>query len=148
MDKVVTLRTIGHAFALDAVGAAIAHGATQQCPVAAAVMGAGGELVAFARVSGAPLHSTTIAQDKALTAASFKVPTTALHRMVSDNDALLAGITARPGIVLFGGGLPIFFDDECIGAIGVSGGSEALDIECANAGLLAIGAKQLSQKAL
>ena len=42
MDKVVTLRTIGHAFALDAVGAAIAHGATQQCPVAAAVMGAGG----------------------------------------------------------------------------------------------------------
>jgi len=144
MDKIVNLRTISHSVALDAVVAAIAYGATQQCPVAAAVMGAGGELVAFARANGAPFHSTLIAQDKALTAASFKVPTPELHRMVSDNDALRAGITARPGIVLFGGGLPIFVDDECIGGIGISGGSEAIDIECANAGLLALGAKQFS----
>jgi uncharacterized protein GlcG (DUF336 family) len=43
---------------------------------------------------------------------------------------------------MFGGGLPIVIDGEFVGAIGVSGGSEELDIACANAGLCAIGAEQ------
>jgi len=39
---------------------------------------------------------------------------------------------------MFGGGLPIIADGAVIGAIGVSGGSEAQDTECAKAGLAAL----------
>ena len=36
------------------------------------------------------------------------------------------------------GGVPIMFADEVIGAIGISGGSEDQDTECARAGIAAI----------
>ncbi|NTX22781.1 heme-binding protein, partial [Burkholderia cepacia] len=41
--------------------------------------------------------------------------------------------------VAFGGGLPIDDDGARIGGIGVSGGSEAQDEQCAHAGLAAAG---------
>ena len=43
-----------------------------------------------------------------------------------------------PGVVLFGGGLPIVEDGAVIGAIGVSGGSEDDDRACAGAGVAAV----------
>lgn len=143
MGGLVTIRTIGHSLAAQAVSAAVARGEEAGCPVVAAVMGGGGgELVALLRASGAPFPSSRIAQDKAYTAASFRVSTPEVYQMVSGNPALCTGITAQPGIVMFGGGLPIVIDGEFVGAIGVSGGSEELDIACAYAGLAAIGGSQ------
>lgn len=142
MGGVATIRTIGHELAAQAVSAAVAAGAGHGCPVVAAVIGAGGELVALLRASGAPFPSSQIAQDKAYTAASFRLPTPELYQMMSGNPALVSGITAKPGIAMFGGGLPIEIDGECVGAIGVSGASEEIDIACANAALAAIGARQ------
>lgn len=142
MDGLVTIRTIGHGLAAQAVSAALAKGEEAGCPVAAAVIGAGGELVALLRASGTPFPSSQIAQDKAYTAASFQVPTPEVYKMVSGNPALSTGLTARTGIVMFGGGLPIVIDGEFVGAIGVSGGSEEIDIACSNAGLSAIGGAQ------
>ena len=142
MTGVVTIRTIGHGLAAQAVMAAVAKGAELDSPVVAAVIGAGGELVALLRANGAPFPSSQIAQDKAYTAASFRVPTPDLYAMVSGNPALSSGISARPGIAMFGGGLPIEIDREFVGAIGVSGGTEELDTACASAGLAAIGARQ------
>lgn len=142
MDGVATIRTLGHDLAARAVSAAVAEGADLGCPIVAAVIGASGELTALLRAAGAPFPSSQIAQDKASTAASFRLPTPDLYRMVSGNPALSSGLAARPGIALFGGGLPIEIAGEFVGAIGVSGGSEEQDIACANAGLAAIGARQ------
>lgn len=142
MDAVATIRTIGHGLAATAVSAAVVKGGEAGCPLVAAVVGASGELVAFLRATGAPFPSSQIAQDKAYTAASFKLPTPDLYRMVSGNPALSGGIQARPGIAMFGGGLPIAIDGEIVGAVGVSGGTEELDTLCANAALAAIGAEQ------
>jgi uncharacterized protein GlcG (DUF336 family) len=142
MEGLVTIRTIGHGLAAQAVSAALAKGEEAGCSVVAAVIGAGGELVALLRASGAPFPSSQIAQDKAYTATSFRVATPEVYKMVSGNPALSTGLTARPGIVMFGGGLPIVIDGEFVGAIGVSGGSEEIDIACANAGLSAIGGAQ------
>ncbi|WP_336966481.1 heme-binding protein [Sphingobium aquiterrae] len=142
MDGLAVIKTIGHGLAADAVSAAVAKGTELGCPVAAAVIGAGGELVAFLRASGAPFPSTQIAQDKAYTVASFRMPGPELYRMVSGNPALCSGITAQPGIAMFGGGLPIEIGGECVGAIGVSGATEEQDIACANAGVSAIRATQ------
>ena len=134
------IRTIGHDLAAQAVSAAVAKGEEVGCPVVAAAIGGAGELVALLRASGAPFPSSQIAQDKAYTAASFRVSTPEVYQMVSGSPALSTGITARPGIAMFGGGLPIVIDGEFVGAIGVSGGTEELDIACAKAGLSAIGA--------
>ncbi len=142
MDTIATIRTIGSRPAMEAVLAAVAKGREIAVPVAAAVVGAGGEMIAFLQANGAPPPSAKIAQDKAYSAASFRVPTTELFKMVSGSSALREGLAAQPGIVLFGGGLPIELDGEFVGAIGVSGASEEQDVECARAGLLAIGARQ------
>lgn len=142
MDGLVTIRTVGHALAAQAVSAAVAKGQEAGCAVVAAVVGGGGDLVAMLRASGAPFPSSRIAQDKAYTAASFRVSTLEVYQMVAGNPALSTGLATQPGIVMFGGGLPIVIDGEFVGAIGVSGGSEELDIACASAGLSAIGGRQ------
>ena len=139
MDGVVSVRTVGHELALKAAAAAVAMGAAAGCPVVAAVVGAGGDLVAFVRASGSPSPSAKIAQDKAYSAASFRVPTPDLYAMVSGNPALRDGIVAQPGIAMFGGGLPIVEGGQRIGGIGVSGGSAAQDDVCAAAGIHALG---------
>src|SRR3546814_5581321 len=86
-------------------------------PVVAAVVGASGELVAFLKGGAAPFHSEKIAQDKAFTAASFKVPTAAVYELVSGSEALCNGIAHQPRVVMFGGGVPIIVDGNCIGGI-------------------------------
>jgi uncharacterized protein GlcG (DUF336 family) len=47
----------------------------------------------------------------------------------------MSGLFHRPRIAAFGGGLPIKLGDGVIGANGVSGGTAAQDIECAQAAL-------------
>lgn len=142
MNGVATVRSIGHELAARAVQAAVAKGGEAGWPLVAAVVGSTGELVALLRATGAPFQPAQIAKDKAYTAASFKVPSPEVFKMVAGNPALSAGIAAKPGIAMFGGGLPIAIAGEIVGAIGVSGGTEELDTQCANAALTAIGAAQ------
>ena len=136
-------RTITHQAAVQAVAAAVGHGAANGTPVVAAVVGASGELVAFLRGGAAPFHSEKSAQDKAFTASSFKVPTAEVYDLVSGSAALCEGIAHQPRVVMFGGGVPVVFDGECVGGIGVSGGSEEVEVACANAAAAAIGAREL-----
>lgn len=59
-----------------------------------------------------------------------------LNRSYSGGD--LYGIEeTNGGIVVFGGGIPIYQDGYLIGGVGVSGGSVAQDIEVATAGAMA-----------
>ncbi|MCR6628705.1 MAG: heme-binding protein [Magnetospirillum sp.] len=132
-------RSISSAAAFVAVGAAVDKGLEIGCRLNAAVVDAGGNLLAFRRADGAFLHSIAIAQDKAYTAAGFGMATTALYEAVKEPAALRDGIMLRERIVLFGGGYPIVVDGEVVGGIGCSGGSEEQDSICAQAGLAAIG---------
>ncbi len=105
-----------------------------------AVVDAGGLLAAFLRMPGAPLHSVDIAIDKAYTAVSFGLPTHLWAAALQEHSAAVReGIVLRPRFVAFGGGLPILEGGQRIGAIGVSGGSEAQDQAIAQAGLAALG---------
>jgi len=103
-----------------------------------AVVDAGGNLAAFLRMPGAFLHSIAIAKDKAYTAASFRFPTSQWKDVFSEEEMLAKGIPHRERLVVFGGGLPVRIGSKNLGGIGVSGGSEQQDIECAQAGLDAI----------
>ncbi len=118
-----------------AVNAAITHACSLNVQIAAAVVDQGGNLVSFLRTEGGPFLSIDIAIDKAYTAASFTVPTSQWEELLPSGSILREGILNRDRFVGFGGGLPIIVNDQCIGAIGVSGASEEQDEACAQAGL-------------
>ena len=134
-----TTSTITSAAALHAVEAAVAHAATRGAAVVAAVVDTGGALVACLRADGAFAASVDIARDKAWTSAIFGASTDGLCDGLSQREVLREGIALRPGVVLFGGGLPITLAGSVIGGIGVSGGSEDDDRTSAAAGLRALG---------
>ncbi len=134
-----SLPSITSAAALAAVQAAVAHGLSIGKSVVAAVVDVGGDLMASLRADGAYSASVSIAQDKAYTAAVFGAATDTLSQALSANPALHQGISLRPGVVLFAGGLPIVAEGKVIGGIGVSGGSEEDDRACARAGLSVLG---------
>jgi uncharacterized protein GlcG (DUF336 family) len=103
-----------------------------------AVCDESGNLVAFARMDGAPLLSTDLALDKAYTAISFGIPSHSWHDFIKDDPPLAAGIPHVRRLVVFGGGYPISVDGQMVGGIGVSGGHYSDDMKVAEAGLAAI----------
>jgi uncharacterized protein GlcG (DUF336 family) len=134
-----TITTITAEAALAAVQAALRAAHARGVPVVAAVVDAGGHLLACLRADGAFIASIGIARDKAWTAAVFGAATEKLAVALSHNPVLLDGIAGRENVVLFGGGVPILHNGTVIGGIGVSGGSEEDDCIAATAGLKAIG---------
>lgn len=140
----VEARLIGWSAASLAVQAAMQEAQRLGVRVNVAVVDSSGLLAAFLRMPGAPLHSIDIAIDKAYTAASFGMPTGQWSQALrTHSEAVRGGIVLRPRFVAFGGGLPIVEDDVRIGGIGVSGGSEEEDTQCAQAGLAALGLQPL-----
>jgi len=123
-----------------ACAAAVAFAAARGWKINVAVVDRGGNLMAFLRQPGAFIHSIDIAIDKAYTAAGFGFPTKDWMKLIGHDDGMKFGFSARPRLVVFGGGLPIRVGGELVGGIGVSGASEDQDGICARAGLLAIGA--------
>jgi len=130
------VRQIGWEAAQQAAQAAARRAAELGAAVNVSVLDAGGNPLAFLRMNGAPLHSISICEDKAYTAVSFGLPTGAWTEVLrGHSEAVRQGLPLRPRFVMFGGGLPVRAGDVLIGAIGVSGGSEEQDEECARAGL-------------
>ena len=97
-----------------------------------------GNPLVMQRINNAPMPSTEIARGKAYTAVSFGFGTHLWQERLATKPHLLAGLNVQEGVVMFGGGLPIKHEGVIVGAIGVSGASEAQDQECAEAGIAAI----------
>src|SRR5215208_1453897 len=109
-------------------------------PMNIAVVDAGRNLKAFARMEDAWLGSIDISIDKAFTSASFKMSTLELVDLTQPEQPLFGLNTTNDGrIVIFAGGIPLKRDDEIVGAIGVSGGTVEQDQEVAEAGVSAFG---------
>ena len=138
MSIAIARKTHSSAAAFRAVEAAVAFASARGKAVVAAAVDASGDLLALLRADGAFTASVVIGRDKAYTAAVFGLSTDDLSKALSANPVVHSGIAARPGVVLFGGGLPIREGGEVIGAIGVSGGSEDDDRQCAEAALRAL----------
>ena len=124
-----------------ALEAAVAKAAELGVKINVAVADSGGNLSGFLRMPGAFVQSIDIAIDKAYTAAGFGFPTKDWMKLIGHDDGMKFGFSARPRLVVFGGGLPLRVNGELIGGIGVSGASEELDEICARAALDAIGAE-------
>jgi glc operon protein GlcG len=100
--------------------------------VVVAVADSHGELIAFARMDGAPVSSIRIASNKAYTAARERKPTHEIGDKVrhpdKGHDIAYYGDDRYVG---WGGGIPIWKDGLVVGAIGVSGLSSREDNELA-----------------
>ncbi|MBV8051024.1 MAG: heme-binding protein [Acidobacteriaceae bacterium] len=105
-----------------------------------AVADSHGELIAFARMDGAPISSIRIAMNKAWTAARERKPTKEIGDKVrhpeKGHDISYYG---DPKFVGWGGGIPVWKNSEVVGAIGVSGLSSIEDVELATLGAQSIG---------
>ena len=118
--------------------AACEHAITQGLKICVQVVDRHGNPLAMQRINHTPMHCTEIAADKAYTAAGFSFATHEWQQRLQQKPQLLDGLSKRPRLVVFGGGLPIFHGGTLLGAIGVSGATELQDIECAQAGLDAL----------
>ncbi len=125
--------------AMKLLEAAMAKARDMKVPECIAVVDAGGHLLAFARMDGAFALSIDTALVKAMTAASYGIPTGAIAAGV---DIKLA-IATQGKRVNLPGGLPVIVDGHVVGAIGVGSGTGEQDREVAAAALGAIaGAKR------
>jgi len=105
------------------------------CPQNIAVVDAGGNLIAHARMDGARIGATDIAINKAWTARAFDMETAELSRYSQPSGPFYGIHASNHGrVIIFAGGIPIRQNGEIVGAIGVSSGSEEQDTVCAQAG--------------
>lgn len=103
-------------------------------PVNIAVLDAGVNLKAFGRMDGALLGSIDIALGKARTAALFGMPTEAIGEFSKPGGTSPGLEQTNGGLVVFAGGLPLLDTSGIlIGAVGVSGGAVAQDLDIAQA---------------
>jgi uncharacterized protein GlcG (DUF336 family) len=105
-------------------------------PVIVAVLDAGAHLKAFRRMDGAVLASIDIAIGKARTAVLFQANSEAVWEYCKPGAPAPGLEFTNGGLAPFGGGIPIRSrDGTVIGALGVSGGTVAQDVEVAQAAL-------------
>jgi glc operon protein GlcG len=100
-----------------------------------AVVDGGGTLIAFEKADLAGNSSSEIAQAKARTSATFRVPTKAYQDRLASGETFILGL---PGVVPAAGGMPIIVGGKVIGAIGVSGATPLQDHQAAEAAAAAV----------
>jgi uncharacterized protein GlcG (DUF336 family) len=123
-------RQLTYAGAAIAVEAAVAKSREIAAPECIAVVDAGGNLLAFARVEGAAVLAREPCIAKAETSASIGAPTGGIPFEFGAN----LGSASHGGIVNLGGGFPIVLDGQVVGAIGVGSGTTEQDVAVAQAG--------------
>jgi glc operon protein GlcG len=113
------------------IAAAVAEAKKHDWKMNVAVVDAGGNLVAFARMDGAQLASVSIAEHKARVAVTFRRETKVFE---SGMQSGLVYQLSLDGVIGSRGGIPLVEDGKLIGAIGASGGAGSQDEVSSKAG--------------
>jgi glc operon protein GlcG len=123
--------------ATKAAAAAAAEARKIDVRMSIAVTDVSGELVYFEKMDGNQNGSVQVAIDKARSAVLFKRPTKAFEDVLAGGGVGLRILGLR-GAVPIDGGIPLLVDGKIVGAIGLSGGTNAQDGQCAQAGAAAV----------
>jgi glc operon protein GlcG len=123
---------------------ALARAEAAGVSVTVAIADAGGHLVLLERMEGGRFHTVHSATTKAVTAASTRRqtgPTGAQGQALDSIHALgLAMAAGNAHWTAMEGGCPILVEGECVGGVGVAGGSFEFDAQAARAAVESIGA--------
>jgi glc operon protein GlcG len=117
------------------LAAAEAEAVKNKWGVAIAIVDEGAHLLGFHRMDGAGPISAEVAVGKARTSALTRRPSKVFEDRVKERPAFVS----FPAGVLIQGALPIMHQNECVGAIGVSGVASHEDEQIALAGINALG---------
>jgi glc operon protein GlcG len=104
--------------------------------VAIAIVDDAGKLFHLERMDGAPAMTAEVAVAKARTSALTRQPSKFMEDRVKDRPAFL---NHPAGGLFVQGGLPLIYQGECVGAIGVSGVQSHEDEQIAKAGAATLG---------
>ena len=116
------------------MAACIAEAEKNDWEVTIAIVDDAGILISLERMDGAPPISATVAPEKARASALTKVPTKFWEDRVKERPAF----AKFPAGSLIEGAVPVIYDGECVGAIGVSGVQSSQDEQIARAGVAAL----------
>jgi len=104
-----------------------------------AVVDSRGELISLLRMDGAAFSSVNVATNKAFTAARLKRPSSLIGRNARHPETgFNISYYSDPRFIGFSGGLPVIIDGQTVGAVAVSGLTEAEDEELAELAITAI----------
>lgn len=102
--------------------------------VSIAVVDDAGYLLYLERLDGAGPVTAEVATEKAITAARTHRPSKFWEDRIKERPAFMK----FPGVLPLQGGVPVMYQNECVGAIGVSGVQSHEDEQIANAGAAAL----------
>ena len=128
---------LSHADALELIEAVRGELERDGRGAAVAVVDRHGDLLAFLRTDGCKLPSISIAINKAYTAARERVPSYELGQD-SRTDGFPMTTFGQFVYVTWGGGVPIVYKGQIVGAVGVSSLPEEEDMKLARLGAQAI----------
>lgn len=137
-----TIHTLDHADAWAALSIAKHLIETEDKRLVMAVVDSHGDLLSFFRHADAMPSSVTVAINKAYTVARLRRTSSALaDKARTEKESFDIAYFGDPRVTGFGGGLPVIHQGEILGAIGVSGLSEAEDITIVESAIAAIKAQ-------
>jgi glc operon protein GlcG len=125
-----------------------AIGRAKGVEVSVAILDAAGHPVLVARGKKDAWHGPYMAMGKARLAAAFRKSTASLLEQWADRPLYPASLVEiiPGGVTLNKGGMPIFENGDCIGAIGIGGSSPDSDHEVAQKTVEAMDAAQKDQR--
>jgi glc operon protein GlcG len=116
------------------MAACLAEAEKNSWKVAIAIVDDGGFLLHLDRMDGTAVTTAEVATGKARTSALTRRPSKDFEERVKERPAFLM----FPAGLLVQGAVPIIYDNECVGAIGVSGVQSFEDEQVARAGVAAL----------
>lgn len=115
-----TVQELSLAAAQQLVANGVAAAGARDMRLAISVVDRAGNLLAFARMDGASIVTVDVAIGKARTAAYIRNPSKAFEDMINSG---MPSMATTPGLLPLQGGMPVIFEGQVVGAVGVSGSS-------------------------
>lgn len=116
-----------------AIAAGIEAAKALGVPMSIVIVDPAGQPKAVARMDGASILTYEVAYKKAWTSAVTGAPTAGVHQFIASDNGALLSMPHVGNFSVVAGGLPLRFDESCIGAVGVSGATSELDLKVAQA---------------
>jgi len=126
--KIVTLTSLSTKSARDIVSSALDEAEVSKLAIAVVVADPHGHVIASVRMDGVSPTVLSFAEDKAYTSSNMKRSTEAFSERMASSDSLKMGLSTRPRLLVWGGGLPIFYEGKLVGGLGISGAKDHEDI--------------------
>jgi glc operon protein GlcG len=117
------------------MAAALVEAEANKWKVTVAIVDDGGFMLHLERMDGAAVTTAEVAVGKARTSALTRRPSKDFEERVKERPAFIS----FPAGLFIQGAVPIMYQNECVGAIGVSGVQSFEDEQIARAGIAALG---------